>query len=69
VSRRSSLNRTQGLVLGFFASAWAALVVTLVAAPGVYGGVLPGGDVDTNLTPSLAKPNAISELSLRIHKG
>jgi hypothetical protein len=42
--RRSSLNRTQGLVLGFFTFAWTALVVILVAAPGVYDRVLPGGD-------------------------
>ncbi len=45
-SRRSNLNRTQGLVLGFFVFAWAALVVILAAAPGVYGQALrlPGGD-------------------------
>jgi hypothetical protein len=33
---RSSLNRTQGLVLGFFVFAWATLVVILMAAPEVY---------------------------------
>jgi hypothetical protein len=44
VSRRSSLNRTQGTVLGFFVFAWAALVVILAAAPGVYDRVLPRGD-------------------------
>ena len=42
--RRSSLNRTQKLVLGFFTFAWTALVVILVAAPGVYDRVLPGRD-------------------------
>jgi hypothetical protein len=30
------LNRTQGLVLGFFVLAWASLVTILVAAPEVY---------------------------------
>jgi hypothetical protein len=30
------LNRTQGLVLGFFALAWASLITILVAAPEVY---------------------------------
>jgi hypothetical protein len=30
------LNRTQGLVLGFFALAWASLVTLLVATPEVY---------------------------------
>jgi hypothetical protein len=30
------MNRTQGLVLGFFAVAWVSLVVILIAAPGVY---------------------------------
>jgi hypothetical protein len=45
-SSRSSLNRTQGLVLGFFVFAWAALVVILAAAPEVYDRVLrlPGED-------------------------
>jgi hypothetical protein len=42
--RRSSLNRAQKLVLGFFTFAWTALVVILVAAPGVYDRVLPGRD-------------------------
>ena len=39
------LNRTQKLVLGFFAVVWAALVVILVVAPGVYDQALrlPGG--------------------------
>lgn len=39
-SRRSNLNRTQGLVLGFFVFAWVSLVVILAAAPGVYGRAL-----------------------------
>jgi hypothetical protein len=45
-SGRSSLNRTQGLVLGFFISAWAALVAILVAAPKVYDQALrlPGDE-------------------------
>jgi hypothetical protein len=45
-SRRSNLNRTQGLVLGFFAFAWTALVVILASAPGVFRQALrlPGGD-------------------------
>jgi hypothetical protein len=45
-SRRSSLNHTQGLVLGFFIFAWAALVAILAAAPEVYDRVLrlPGGE-------------------------
>ena len=30
------MNRTQGLVLGFFVLAWASLVTILVAAPEVY---------------------------------
>ena len=30
------LNRTQGLVLGFFALAWASLVAILIATPEVY---------------------------------
>jgi hypothetical protein len=40
------VNRTQRLVLGFFAFAWAALVVILVAAPGIYERTLrlPGGE-------------------------
>jgi len=43
---RSRLNRTQKLVLGFFVVAWAALVVILVVAPGVYDQALrlPGGE-------------------------
>jgi uncharacterized protein involved in exopolysaccharide biosynthesis len=32
----STLNRTQWLVMSFFAFAWAALVVILFAAPGIY---------------------------------
>ena len=45
-SRRLNLNRTQGLVLSFFVFAWAALVVILAVAPGVYGQALrlSGGD-------------------------
>jgi hypothetical protein len=41
-----SLNRTQRLVLGFFVFAWVALVVILVAAPGIYEQALrlPGGE-------------------------
>lgn len=31
-----SVNRTQGLVLGFFVFVWVALVIILVAAPEVY---------------------------------
>jgi hypothetical protein len=42
--RRSSLNRTQKLVLGFFTFAWTVLVVILVAAPRVYDRVPPGRD-------------------------
>jgi hypothetical protein len=34
--RSLRLNRTQGLVLGFFALAWASLVTLLVATPEVY---------------------------------
>ena len=34
------LNRTQGLVLGFFVLAWASLVTILLAAPEVYDQVL-----------------------------
>ena len=43
---RSSLNRTQGLVLGFFVFAWVALVVILMAAPEVYDQALrlPSGE-------------------------
>jgi hypothetical protein len=39
------LNRTQWLVMSFFAFAWAALVVILFAAPGIYEQSLrlPGG--------------------------
>ncbi len=42
---RSNLNRTQGLVLGFFISAWTALVMILMAAPEIYYQALrlPGG--------------------------
>jgi hypothetical protein len=41
----STLNRTQRLVMSFFAFAWAALVVILFAAPGIYEQSLrlPGG--------------------------
>ena len=40
------MNRTQGLVLGFFVLAWVALVTILVAAPEVYDLALrlPGGE-------------------------
>ena len=40
------LNRTQKLVLGFFALMWVALVVILVAAPEIYDQALrlPGGE-------------------------
>jgi Na+/proline symporter len=34
--QRLRLNRTQGLVLGFFVLAWASLVTILVATPEVY---------------------------------
>ena len=34
------LNRTQGLVLGFFVLAWASLVTVLIAAPEVYNQAL-----------------------------
>ena len=34
--RRLRLNRTQGLVLGFFVLAWIGLVAILVAAPEIY---------------------------------
>jgi hypothetical protein len=40
------MNRTQALVLGFFALAWISLVVILIAAPEVYDQTLklsPGG--------------------------
>jgi hypothetical protein len=36
VLARLGLNRTQGLVLGFFVLAWASLVTILVATPEVY---------------------------------
>jgi hypothetical protein len=41
------LNRTQGLVLGFFGLVWVALVVILAVAPEVYDDALqlPGGDL------------------------
>ena len=41
------MNRTQGLVLGFFGLVWVALVVILVVAPEVYDDALrlPGGDL------------------------
>lgn len=44
--KRLPLNRTQGLVLGFFGLVWVALVVILAAAPEVYDQALrlPGGD-------------------------
>ena len=40
------MNRTQRLVLGFFVFAWVALVVILVAAPGIFEQALhlPGGE-------------------------
>jgi hypothetical protein len=40
------LNRTQQLVLGFFVSAWVALIAILAAAPEVYEQLLhlPGGE-------------------------
>lgn len=40
------MNRTQGLVIGFFASAWVSLVAILVAAPGIYDQALrlPGSE-------------------------
>lgn len=43
--RGALVNGTQALVLGFFAMAWASLVVILMAAPGVYDGAieLPAG--------------------------
>ncbi len=46
MSGRLALNLTQKLVLGFFVVAWAALVVILVAAPGIYDQALrlPGGE-------------------------
>lgn len=34
------MNRTQGLVLGFFAAVWVALVVILIAAPEIYNQAL-----------------------------
>jgi len=45
-SGESGLNRTQGLVLGFFVFAWVSLVAIMVAAPGVYDQILrlPGGE-------------------------
>jgi hypothetical protein len=45
VSERLHLNSTQKLVLGFTVVAWAAFVVILVAAPGIYDQALrlPGG--------------------------
>jgi hypothetical protein len=56
---QSSLNRTQQLVLGFFVFAWVALVVILVAAPGIYEQALrlPGGE---RKLPTLAFLAAIS---------
>lgn len=56
---RSSLNRTQRLVLAFFVFAWATLVVILVAAPGIYEQALrlPGGE---RKLPTLAFLAAIS---------
>ena len=36
----SPLNRTQGLVLGFFVLAWASLVAVFIAAPEVYSQAL-----------------------------
>lgn len=55
----SSLNRTQQLVLGFFVFAWVALVVILVAAPGIYDQALrlPGGE---RKLPTLAFLAAVS---------
>jgi hypothetical protein len=55
----SSLNRTQQLVLGFFVFAWIALVMILVAAPGIYEQALrlPGGE---RKLPTLAFLAAIS---------
>jgi hypothetical protein len=40
VLEHSPLNRTQGLVLGFFVLAWASLVAVFIAAPEVYGQAL-----------------------------
>jgi hypothetical protein len=56
---RSSLNRTQRLVLAFFVFAWVTLVVILVAAPGIYEQALrlPGGE---RKLPTLAFLAAIS---------
>ncbi len=55
----SRLNRTQGLVLGFFILAWIGLVTILVAAPEVYEQALrlPAGD---RRLPELAFLAAIS---------
>ena len=36
-----AINRTQTLVLGFFALAWASLVALFAAAPEVYGRAEP----------------------------
>jgi hypothetical protein len=53
-----SINRTQGLVLSFFALAWVGLVLTLVVAPEVYAATL---DVDTSdLVPLLLFLAALS---------
>jgi hypothetical protein len=45
-SGRLGLNRSQGLVLGFFVFAWISLVAIMAAAPGVYDEALrlPGGE-------------------------
>jgi hypothetical protein len=55
------LNRTQWLVLAFFFFAWVALVVIVVAAPGIYEQALrlPGGE---RKLPTLAFLAAISAL-------
>jgi len=67
-SERSSLNRTQRLVLGFFVSAWAALIAILVAAPKVYDQALrlPG---DEHGVPPLVFLAALSTFLLLLGVG
>jgi hypothetical protein len=54
-------NRTQRLVLGFFAAVWVALVAILLTAPEIYDSTLRLGP-DAHLLPDLAFLIAISVL-------
>ena len=67
-SGRSGLNRTQGLVLGFFVFAWVSLVAIMAAAPGVYDQALrlPGGE---DHLPALAFLAALSAFLLLLGVG